>query len=530
MHFDSTTGLIRRTAPRNAVPTPSAGGTPFGTGANSVGSLPSFTVRQLHQMRPYDRREAIKTSRYGDNNLAIWGAINDKSIDYAVGEGIFGYAASGDEDYNDSANRFLDSVFESVDFDVCGEQNLYEMTWLVGRHMLVDGDCGFAKILPREAKSGRILGKPQIQLFAGDQIGDPHVQTPGTAADGWQEGVLRDSVGKALRYRVLREDLRFATGIQGKKPWDYLARDFGLVLDRKRIQLNRGIPWCHRAAKNGLSMMDLAALEEVAAYVNAVFAAIITTPDGQTPEAVEQAIVSSYAQTTTTSDPEGTETTRAVQQKFVELFGGGKIPVLPQGSKIEAYQGKTDSTMFNGFLDYLVAQLAHSYGVPPTFLWAMVRGTGPEVRMVLSQAAWYFRRIQTILQRRFLEPLRNWVLDYGLLTGQINGGRLPIDGSPYRAVRWRTPKDITIDERYYHRTWLDRLESGKGTEEEYYGAQGKEWRDEQKQRVIEVKHLMELCDEEGVDYDRVVGRKPGSFNPSETAPSTSTSAKPSVKV
>ncbi len=481
-----------------ARPVNSAPMTPFATGGNGITSNATFSPRQLHQMKPYDRMTAITNSRYLDNTLGISGALNDNSVSYAIGSGVNRYSATGDPDFDQSADMLIKTIFEEVTFDIAEEQCMYELQQVALRGMIVDGDCGAAQILGRDG-NGRIIGAPQVQLFTSDQIGHytgwASMENPAT---GWQEGIQRNAVGKALRYRVMKSDSRFANPTTFDY-WDYSAKDFILLINRKRIQLSRGIPYCHRSQRTGASMMNLGALEEANAHINALFAAIITTPTGETPEALESFIMDSYA-SGTTEKPDGTTEQKAVLHKYVELMGGAKVPVFPEGTKLEAYTSNRPSSVFTGHMDYLVTQLALGYGIPPAFVWSIARGTGPETRMTLAQASWYFNSLMMILVRRFVKPLSDWVLQWGILTGQINGGRMPRNGADFRLATFHGPRDITIDERYYHKTWLDRLADGKGTEEEYYSLQGLNADTQAKKRIKEIADRKQWCKDAGIEY------------------------------
>lgn len=482
-------------APTNSAPTT----TPFGTGGNGITSNAAFSPRQLHQMKPYERGEAIKTSRWLDNNLPLIGALNDNSVSHAIGSGIDRYSATGDPDYDQSADRFLKSIFEETTFDIAEEQTMAELQCVAARGMIVDGDCGSAKILQRDGNGA--MGSPQVQLFTSDQIGSSiGMSALGSPQSGWQEGILRNAVGKAVTYRVIKGDTRFTTQLQSSNYWDYQARDFLLLLDRKRIQLSRGIPWCHRAQRSAQSMLTLGALTEAREHINALFAAIITTPTGETPEALESFIMDSYA-SGTNEKADGTVEQKAVLQRYVEIMGGAKVPVFAEGTKLDAYRSEGNSQIYSGAMDYLVTQIALSYNIPPSFIWAAVgAGKGPDIRMTLAQASWYFNRILMIVVRRFVKPLSDWVLQYGILTGKVNGGRMPRNGADYRLATFHGPRDITIDERYYHKTWLDRLADGKGTEEEYFSLQGLNADTQARQRIKEIAERKKWCAEAGIEY------------------------------
>jgi hypothetical protein len=501
-HWDKALSVQASVAPR---PTNNAQATPFGTGGNGITSNVTFSPRSMLQMKPYERGQAMKTSRWLDNNLPLIGALNDASVSYSIGNGIRRYSATDDPDYDQSADMFLNTILEDKTFDVAEEQTMSELLCAAVRGMIVDGDAGSANILLRD-RDGRIarksdgtLATPQIQLFTSDQIGNAGAfGSFDDAANGWQEGVKRTSYGKAMIYRVLKGDTRFLQTTSDY--WDYQAKDFNLLLDRQRIGLSRGMPWCHRAQRNGQSMLTLGALTEAREHINALFAAIITTPTGETPEALESFIMDSYANGTN-EKPDGTTEQKAVLHRYVEMMGGAKVPVFPEGTKLDAYKSNSNSEIYSGAMDFLVTQMALSYGMPAPFIWAAIgAGKGPDIRMTLAQASWYFNRILIIALRRFYKPICDWVLYYGILTGRVNGGRMPRNGADYRQATFHGPRDITIDSRYYDDTWLKRLADGKGTEEEYFALQGQNADTQVLKRIKEIAKRKQWCKDHNIEY------------------------------
>jgi hypothetical protein len=205
--------------------------------------------------------------------------------------------------------------------------------------------------------------------------------------------------------------------------------------------------------------------------------------------------------TATTEKTEGNPTQKAFVQRFVEIFGGAKVPVFPQGTKLEAYQSNRNTQAFSGMMDYLAVNLGNSYGIPPSFVWPIAQvSSKPDTRMVLAQAGWYFNYILLITVRRFIKPTRDWLLQWGLLTGRLNNGKGPRNGADYRLCTFHGPRDITIDERYYHKTWLDRLAAGKGTEEEYFSLQGQNSETQAMKRIAEIARRKKWCKDAGVEY------------------------------
>lgn len=490
---------------------------PWGTNPTGRGTDPSaMTSRSLQDMKPMERRASITRSRFIANRTGLGRALIEGSTRYAIGGGLIPYASTGDQQYDDSCNRVCDSIFEASEdwsrLDLSGMHNFYEMQELVCPAMMTDGDCGLAKILPRDDK-GIISGFPKLQTFATEQITDGTLSTFSSfeSATGWRDGVLRNENGRALKYRV---QLANAPGFPAANHYaqnnftEFYASDFMLVLDPKRIGQGRGIPWTHHGQTSAITMMDLKTLEESAAYLNAFFGAVITTPDGQIPEGFEVEVFKKRFNKSSDKKTTGTED-KELMRKYANFMGGALIPVLKEGEKLEMVKSERPSLTFTGFMDWLVNDIAWGFGIPPSFVWAISGRTGPETRFTLNQADWFFRFIMRRMISRFCKPTRDFIIRWGLLTGRINGGRLPRNGADPYLCRWHGPRKITIDERYFYKTWLDRLDKGLGTEEEFYAELGLEAADVRRQRVLEVKDWLALCEKEGVPYELVRSMMPG---------------------
>lgn len=523
-----TAALAGRAPVNQAAPDATAAQlSPWGTNPTGRGTDPtSLNLRTLQEMRPMERRAAIARSRFIGNRTGLGRALIEGTTRYAVGGGIIPYAATGDPAFDDSCNRVCDAIFEASEewnrMDVGGVHNFYETQEVICNAMITDGDCGAVKVLRRDG-SGRVVGTPMVQLFASDQIADGTAPWAYdfTAGVGWREGVLRDEFGRALRYRVRQEAAPGypAAGCMPAQHVEFQAGDFLLVLDPKRIGQGRGIPWTHHGQTSAVTMMDLKTLEESAAYLNAFFGAVITTPDGQIPEGFEVEVFKKRFQKK--SDQKGGgETTQELMRRYVNFMGGSLIPVLKQGEKLDIVKNDRASQTFTGFMDWLVNDIAWGFGIPPSYVWAITGRTGPETRMTLQQADWFFRHVMRKMIGRYCKPMRDFVVRWGLLTGRINNGRMPANGASPFLCRWHGPRKITIDERYFYKTWLDRLDKGLGTEEEFYAELGMEAADVRRARVLEVKHWMELCEQHGVPIQLVRAMMPGQasgLDPEEMA-------------
>lgn len=514
--YDPQSGLlIRRPRQTATAGTMVDGGsavvTPWGTAPTGRGTEVTGTLARFHDMTPVERRTSIKRSRFIANRLGLGRALVEGSTRYAVGSGIIGYAATGDQAYDDACNKFCDGILEDKEFDLRGELDFYEQQEVIAPAMMTDGDSGVAKLLDRD-DSGRITAqaKPRLQLFTTEQIGSGAMGMDAR----WHEGVERDEFGRALRYRVLQEGLpgRGVIQGQGRGAWrDYDARDFLLVLDPKRVGISRGIPWTHHGQSSAITMMDLKTLEESAAYLNAFFGAVITTADGEIPEGFEREVFRRrFTRTDENKDGAATETSDTeLYRKYMNFMGGALIPVLKEGERLQMVKSERPSLTFTGFMDWLVNDIAWGFGIPPAFVWAIAGKNGPETRLTLNQADWFFQFLLRRMVSRFCKPTRDFVIQWGLLTRRLNGGRLPTTGvSPY-LCRWHGPRKITIDEGREGKLEMDRIKAGLGTEEEFHGRRGGDGDTVAQARIKEIARRLKWCKDEGVPPELFFGTQPG---------------------
>ena len=323
----------------------SGGPTPFGGAANGVRTNVMFMpMKSLQEMRPYERLEAIKNSRFILNRLGVGRALIEGSTRYSIGDGVVAYSATGDQEYDDAADKFVDAFMESRDLDVRGELNGYEMQETLCPAMMTDGDAGAAKILLRDG-NGLIIGDPQVQLFTSDQIANGG---PAVSGENWQQGILRDSVGKAQKFRVIKDQSLLAPG--SRAYWDYMASDFMHIIDPKRINFGRGIPWLHHGNESCVTMLDLRELELKAAYVNSYFSGIISTPSGEVPDGMESVIAQRRRQKLAEKKDGTLETVEDIR-KYADFIGGAGMLVLKDGETWNPLKNERPSVTFTGFMD-----------------------------------------------------------------------------------------------------------------------------------------------------------------------------------
>jgi len=142
----------------------------------------------------------------------------------------------------------------------------------------------------------------------------------------------------------------------------------------------------------------------------------------------------------------------------------------------------------------------------------MLGKTGPETRFVLEQADYFFTRVEGLMFKRYIKPIRDWLVQIGLITGKINGGFPPDNKANPFLCRVRGPRKVTIDDRNYHKNCIERIRAGLMTEEDYYSALGLDAKSERRQRGEELRDWQQLAEEIGFNYHDAVRPLPGELN------------------
>jgi capsid protein len=505
--------LTRRTPkPKNEVDvfaTPNAG-------VRTRGS--DFTIRDVREASPSSRLDMVKNSRLLRAKLGLVRGVYENSSRFALGPaGIQPTSISGNLEWSLRADdRFLE-VASRPEFDVREEQSFFQMQQLLLPEVMCDGDVGGARVRGADQT-------PQIQLFNTEAISNGGTFGPSraekTAGAQWKEGILRsDKGGRPLKYRIQHERKQGQTGSPIFTDFD--KADFLHIGRFDRINQNRPMPWLHHGDESALDILDLTALEKQAARLNSFFAACIKTQNGQLPGGIED-ILSTETDTISTEDSDGATTTKETTRTYANLFGGAGIPVLSIGEEMQFFKNERPSTTFAGFIDWLVNDIALGFGVPPQFVWALSGLSGPNARLVLQQADWFFAYLREMLITRFCRPV--WE---GIISDSMNRGLLPAPpaGTNWKKVTWQGPASMTIDKGRDGKLFEALVKAGLMTRSEWHEMSGKAGRTQRTRIIDELAEDIAYCQERGVPLELYFGLNPaeltadGSTDPEEIAQS-----------
>ena len=485
-----------------AMPVP----TPFGTGNSGTRSSASqWPLKDLRQAKPLDRRESQKTSRWLRNRLGLAKALFEGTARHAIGEGISPSLDSGDREYDKAMDDLFESTANRKTFDIREDQTFYRMQGLLLQDMLCDGDAGAGKVRGED-------NRPCLQLFPAEAIDNVGTEP---ASEGWREGIQRNLEEKALRYRILQEPLQGLWGGAGaglgwgaRQHHDYDADEFLHVAHFDRVGINRPMPWLNHGHGSCITMLDLRELEMKVAILNSYFAGAITTPDGDPPDAIVQGVVNRRSQKTNQKKDgaaEVVDTTRT----YAEFFGGAALPVLREGEKIEFFRNDRQYSAFTGgFMEWMVNDVAHGFGISPRLVWTMLGVSGPDVRLVLQQGEWFFKHLAGIMVERFCQPV--WV-DLASEAMHLGLVKPPKAGAVWNAVHWQGPAGMSIDKGRDGHLFKELVNGGMMSRAEWHEMNGKHGRNRRRKIIDELAEDLEYCKTQGVPMEIYFGVQPGQM-------------------
>lgn len=483
-----------------------------GVRSSTVG-MPMDSRRELTYRT---RLELVKKSRWLSNNLGVYRRFIQGTSRYAVGKGIVHIPNTKDTEWNKLADDYFDEwASNETVCDVRCAIPFWKMQKIICRGMLRDGD-GFALKVgngEEQLASGRkIIGMPQLQLVDGLTVASPfYMASDGYDQDGFRDGIRSTSFGRPIEYSILLDSdpLRLDLAKQKKVPADAVRH----IFDYERATSNRGIPWCSHGENSAIDTLDLVALEKAAVKLHSMLAATVKKKSGDTGKG--GGFSGGLVRTG------GTKADGAPKVTAYENFAGGAgILHLSLDEEFQLAHSERPNSTFEGFIDFLIRDMAWGLGVSPEFIWCVAGLAGPSARLVINDANWFFEEVQDILVYALCRPIYTWVIARGLERGDLPACKDPM----WWACNWQGPAKISIDEGRLGQLELAQLDAGVGTSEGFWSQRGESGSKMMKKRVEEIRDAMEYCKKLGVPYEFFRTMKPGT--PLGTGPDPSSPEDP----
>lgn len=465
--------------------------------------MPNDSRREVTR---FTREQLVKKSRWLYNNMGLVRRFVKGIARYTVGSGICPIPVTGDVKFDEFLETYFDNWADYPQLvDVREKQDFWSMTSKVLQGMFKDGDDFVLKAPTADevlSTGFELVGLPRLQWIEQQQVGNLNGSLYDRDQEGFQEGVLCDQYGAALKYRVL-EDI--SPDNYDLKKGRIIERSNMLhIFDVERASQVRGLPWLYHGVNSALDIVDLLALEKHATKLHAAMAAAIKK---RTADAGKKGF---------TGDLTKQRGVNADGKKRVVAFenfmGGAGILQLALDEEFQLLTSGRPNLTFTGFIDYLIRDMAAGFGVSADFIWATADTGGTNVRMILEDAKWFFEELQDFMIRSFCRPVYMWVIARGIQRGEIV---VPAGLNPY-ATLWQGPAKVTVDQGKEGNLELERLKNGCGTWEEYWNARGKSGRKQVRRRIDEIAEAMKYAEEKKVPFDYVFAlNKGGDGGPSE---------------
>tara|TARA_R110000803_G_scaffold2277_3_gene7621 strand:+ start:1467 stop:3143 length:1677 start_codon:yes stop_codon:yes gene_type:complete len=425
------------------------------------------------------RTTIMKKARWLYANSGIAARAVDGIARYVTGTGIIPQMRSSDAEWNTQAEALFNSTVgtTSFAFDKSGSFNFYEAQAAIVRQVAIDGD--HFGILQKSA-----TGSAMMRFVSADRVGNGNSKPD----EKWQDGVKTNADGRPIAFRVL-------TDAQGTSYRDIQADDVMHFWRPTRIGYTRAPSWLARA------VLHLHDISDTVAFTKQTF-----KQASQTPYVIESPDAGAVGM--------GASLRRATSGcgdiTLDQLVNGSGVMQLPPGSKLQAFKNDHPGQNFEGFMDFLVRDIAYGIGVSPEVLWNITDSGGANTRFVLADAQVFFEELQNWLVNQFC---RRYVKFF--LWQAMEKGDLPFRADWYN-IEFVLPSRITVDFGRDTKALLSIVESGNMSARRFSEMHGIDQDAEDQTTVDTAVSRRAKCEAAGLNVDSV-------FPPPSGEPSAPTS-------
>lgn len=395
------------------------------------------------------RREIDTYTHWELTKKARWFYANSGFARRAVnGTGqMVGYqiprAMTNDAEWNKLAeDNFERRAGSATVCDLSGKHNFYSIQPKLISRMILDGD-----VLVALAKTSS--GGAAFMVYEGQQIGNDSR----TDAERWVNGVLTNSFGRHIAYRILNGDNHF----------DLPATAACYVADFERIHQVRGLTGFAHAINHLHDRTDIAREIKLGAKIANTFGFYRTRP-GDAPRP------SGMNPRTRVAAPTSSGTDKI---DIEEVTRGGKVAELSNGEELKLLLDSRPHPNLMAFDDSLVRDMSWGFGLSPEVLWFVGKINGTSNRYLLADAVKWVEQKQQLLVDTFLT--RYWT--YHIACEIERGALRPCEDPEWWKVSWIAQPKITVDRGRDGKLNIDMRKSGMFTLKRHYAEQfSEDWK------------------------------------------------------
>jgi lambda family phage portal protein len=432
---------------------------------------------QKKVMTTFDRQELTRKMRWLSVNAGQARQMISDNVIYSVGDGIRPQPASGEDSWDHEAmDYFLDWADKPC--DITNRYNFWESQQLVCRRVDVDGEIFILKTYA-------VDGVARIQMIESHRIGNSN-SAIGTS-EGMYDGILFNKFGAVVGYNVIRSDgsVRLVN-----------SNSMLHVYHAENVSGARAYSPMQHSINNLIDILEILSLEKLAVKTSTDITRTITREnpqfDGSTADFEAFGMRPQDYPNGVYDNPEQ-----------VGSFIGGKILSLAPGEKLESFQSNRPNPTFTGFIEHM--QKDSAAGVLPYQFTSDPNGIGgAAIRLVVSKAERHFNSRQHMLITRFLKPIWGYVIGNAIASGRLR------PNENWHKVNWVTPRKVTVDAGRESSANQKDIEMGLKTLSENFAEQGKDPRQEIRQRAADAKLIMDTAKEFNIPVSMI-------FQPSSNA-------------
>jgi len=466
-------------------------------GNSSVGyrSRSSATMTNLRDAQPCERKDAVRNSRFLRAKLGIFRALYENTSRYALGRGMMPSSTCKDREWAARADELFLEWATRKTYDVREGMNFFEAQKVILPDVMCDGDAFAAPVRDPD-------GNPRVQHFPSDLVADAGgASIFGGGRGRWRDGIMRNAVGAPIAYRVLRDPIEKMRDPSARAYWDYPAKGIWHVCRTGRINENRPLPWIHHGNQSGLNILDINMLEMQVQKINSYFTGAVKTMNGELPIGITQMMAHESQTIANGVDADGVPQTKSVERSFLDLHGAGGILELQPGEEFQFFTNGRNAANFKELIEYFIADVSMGYGLPVQFIWALTALSGPQARLVLQQADWFFTDVSDMLVHNYCQPVRE-----AFLADAMNRGFLPAPkaGTNWRSTHWQGPGSLSIDKGRDGKLFVDLVDNHMGTRKDWWRMTGRDGMTGLRDSVEELAQLRDLAEEYGLPVELVL--------------------------
>lgn len=426
------------------------------------------TLDTSKELTARDRLEVLRRVRAGEANIGFVkrciGGVSD-----LIGH-IKPQAATKDHEWNRRAEEaFWRRAKHPLAFDQAGKLDFLGWQGAVKRSKLRDGDA--LTVFSEGSEGGG-----RIVFYEAHQVGDGKEDAT-KRPENLRDGVFLDKWGGRIGFRVvsMADPTMFTT----------VPRERAIYHAKcERVGRPREVSGIAHAVSNFLDMVEIIADTKHAVKVAALWGVAMETAAGSAGGSQVSDELRAYLDLAAGSNDGGVGEVLTLER----IMQGGRVQGLPSGAKLTTLQDVRPHPNQLALLAWLVRDMAWGVGLAPEVLWDVSALNGTATRYVMAETR---RFVENQLQDLERDCNRVWTY---FLAKEIQAGRLDLPEGLDRwwETRWIPQADLTIDRGREGNLEKDLVEAKLRTRSEYWGRQGLDWEEEERQILVEERRLEEM--------------------------------------